>query len=345
MITQNPFARIDHIDIDLSTHTPVSFSDIDIKIIFRVGVLFPTSIVTVPNTNPDEKYILISSKDDFINVIGPPNYLDSYMTSVYYLSGKVEILVYNDVNDVREQHNIMIFFFPYDGGINYVSDILSYSNVLMDYFVSIFANVRDISLIDKSLYNITSSGTRPYPEDFISLFFGGFKYDSGIVWAAAESIYAFAKYFKEWLIFCGMKYKSSLSYYYFERRMINILANNNVNFFQAARYLINPVTASGLYITDEITYNFLIKSIRYIFNMFVGYPNNPTTWMFIRDAFNKLMRSISLNKCFSIDWAIILDERNNNINLNNIVAEVHITGSTTRKTSFANIIKLNIKTS
>ncbi|MEM5878821.1 MAG: hypothetical protein QXF12_08165, partial [Candidatus Aenigmatarchaeota archaeon] len=159
----------------------------------------------------------------------------------------------------------------------------------------------------------------------------------------AEAIYAFATYFKEWLIFCGMKYKSSLSYYYFKRSMITLLSQNNVNFFQASRYLLNPVSVSGLYITDEITYNFLVKSIRYILNMFIGYPNNPTTWMFIRDAINKFMRTVSLNKCFSIDWAVILDERNNNPQLNNIVAEIHITGSTTRKTNFANIIKANIR--
>lgn len=340
------FANIDriyNIDIDLNTAAaqpnPLRSNPID----FRIGGIIPSSLYTISSNDPNNKYLAIKNKTEFINILGSPPTNDHYIMTLFYLAGECDIFLYNDINDVRDEHGIFVFLYDKEGGSGYVSDILNAANILMDFNTMIFAPIMNFDLMDKTFYNTTSSNVpRPWREDHIVLFYGKRPWGGGVIYDVADLVRSVLYMYKNNYFFCGIRYKSPHQVRYLSVDLMRRMDENNINYITYGRNIINPKTISGLLVSDEIVYNFIMKNVRTIISSFVGYPNNNNTAMFIRMAIMNFMRTLIPNKCANIRYSVITLTSPNNPDI--IVVEFQLQGGVTRKNRIIDTIRINVRT-
>lgn len=335
--------RIYNIDLDLTADVaqsnPLRSSPID----FRIGGIIPSSLYTINSNDPNNKYLMIKNKTEFINTIGTPPTNDHYLMTLFYLAGECNMLLYNDINDVRDEHGVFIFLYNKEGGANYVNDIINAANILMDFNTMIFSPVMSFELMDKTLYNITPPNTpRPWMEDHIVLFYGKRPWGGGAIYDVSDLVRSILYMYKNNYFFCGIRYKSPYQVRYLSVDLMRRMDENNINYITYGRNIINPKTISGLFVSDEIVYNFIMKNVRAIISSFVGYPNNNNTAMFIRMAIMNFMRTLISNKCSNVRYNVITVASPNNPDI--IVVEFQLQGGVTRKNRIIDKIRINVRT-
>lgn len=335
--------RIYNIDLDLTTAVAQSNTLRSNPIDFRIGGIIPSSLYTINSNDPDNNYLIIKNKTEFIDKIGTPPTSDHYLMTLFYLAGECDMLLYNDINDIRDEHGIFVFLYNKEGGANYVNDIISAANILMDFNTMIFSPVMSFEVMDKTLYNITPSNTpRPWLEDHIVLFYGKRPWGGGAIYDVSDLVRSILYMYRNNYFFCGIRYKSPHQVRYLSIDLMRRMDENNINYIAYGRNIINPKTISGLLVSDEIVYNFIMKNVRAIISSFVGYPNNNNTAMFIRMAIMNFMRTLIPNKCANVRYNIITVASPNNPDI--IVVEFQLQGGVTRKNRTIDTIRINVRT-
>lgn len=311
--------------------TFLNYPDVDTYIIsVPVAVVVPG--ITL---NANERYKVIKSKDDYISLFGPISGHDIYHNSIFYLSGKVDLYVYKNINDILETDNVFALMNNFDSSPTYIPSIESKALFLKDLRCFLFTNVRNEQDYN-SLNSIADSAKENIVACYGNLYSGNYS-----VWSCAEFLYAMCRYIKNGLLFCGMRHVTNLRLENINRKIVGELLAKNVNLF-IRKIAHNVVTLSNKLISDEISYTTVIKALKLALLSFIGYPNNENTWIAVHSTLTSILSFFASKKCASFRHYVIVDSTNNTPNSSTLYVEIQFTGALTHRTEVVRTVKLAI---